>query len=159
MLESKLRKHTEDSIARRVPGIKATAKQYNALCSQLEQHKARSSHPSISPPQHLEIDNLFNPEANLHMWQDSGLDDDGEMIPSYLTQPGVRDGIAAMLMTRRVKEEQLRLSLEISHLTSWLASQLDGLERILNLCEGAFIPSWLSFDSAILDLFFLQIRL
>lgn len=140
VLASKLQKHTEDSIARRVPGIKATAKQYNALCNQLEQHKARASHPSISIPQLLDIENLFNPERNLHMWQDSGMDDEDRSIPLYLTQPGIRDGIAAMLMVRRVKEEQLRLSQEINHLILGLARQLDRLEQVLNCCEGSLPP-------------------
>lgn len=137
MADITIRKHTEVGIARRTPGIKKLAGRYNALCSTLQKHSGRSRHPRVGIPAPLDIDELFNPEANGEMWLESGLTDDGPFQPPrYLYDESVKTGIVALLMKDRAKEENRRLTSELRLMIDWVHSAIEAVEKAIVLCKG-----------------------
>jgi hypothetical protein len=134
----KIRKHTEDSIARRVPGIRQLAQRYNALCTELNSPQGREALAAANPPDPLDIDQLFNPEANQHMWMGQGLEGESQTDPpEYLCNPKVREGINGMLALNRAKEEEERLQAEGSAMVTWLDTQLKKTQMALGACTGS----------------------
>ena len=65
------------SLQRRIPGIHALVKKYNALRDRLLESLGQSPH-SHSVPNPLIEANLFNPNGNTNIWQDIGLDPDAD---------------------------------------------------------------------------------
>jgi hypothetical protein len=133
----KIRKKTEDSMARRIPGIRELARRYNAFCVELDKHPNRQKHASASVPAPLDVDQLFDPEAkaNQHMWTEQGLEEGGGP-PGYLHDPKIREGISAVLVLDRAEEEEHRLAAEASAMVQWLGTQLTKTNQALQLCKG-----------------------
>ena len=126
----------EDSIARRVPGIRQLAQRYNALCSELNSPQGRKALAPANPPNPLDMDQLFNPKANQHMWMGQGLEGEGDPNPpAYLCNPKAREGINAMLMLDCAKEEEC-LQAEGSAMVTWLDMQLKKTQMALRACTG-----------------------
>lgn len=135
----RIQKHTDDSIARRTPGIKQLAARYNTVCSSLQNHPHRQNHPNIGIPGALDLDQLFNTEANQEMWLETGLEDDNPIEPPrYLYDESVKSGISAMLVKDRAVEERHRLECELKLMTEWVRSSLCAVENAINLCTGKF---------------------
>lgn len=139
-----IKKHTEDSIARRVPGIKQLAARYNSICNRLQNHCHRKYYPALALPAPLDIDQLFNTNANPEMWLETGLDpEDLTEPPQYLYDEAVKSGISAMLMKDRAEEEKHRLQSELRIMISWLTSNLEAAKAAAGASQGAFL--WLIF--------------
>src|SRR5260370_12119500 len=106
-LDIQIRKHTEDSIARRTPAIQQLAARYNSICLRLQNHLLQKVHSTVGLPTPLDVDQLFNTEANPEMWLETGLDEDDPIQhPQYLYDDAVKSGISAMLMKDQAEEEQ-----------------------------------------------------
>ena len=128
----------EDSIAHWVPGIRQLAQRYNALCSELNSPQGRKALAPANPPNPLDMDQLFNPKANQHMWMGQGLEGEGDPNPpAYLCNPKVREGINAMLTLDHAKEEEVRLQAEGSAMVTWLDTQLKKTQMALGACTGS----------------------
>lgn len=130
--DKRIRELTNSSIARRLPGTIQTAKGYNELSSTLSSDP-RAAGLQVPPP--VDIKQLFNPEANAHMWREDGLVSD-HSPPPYLVDEDVRKGIAAMLVTHRVKEEAVRLLCETRSLARWMKVALSQIEITQRRCQG-----------------------
>jgi len=135
-IDVKIRKQTEDSIAHRVPAIRVLAKRYNTMCAKLNTHSGQHKHPSAAPPTPLNMDRLFDPEANQHMWMSQGLYPSGGQPPPYLFDSRVREGISAKLVLDRAEEEEHRLQIEAVSMAQWIKSQLENTDHALKACTG-----------------------
>jgi len=72
------------------------------------------------------------------MWMGQGLEGDDEADPpAYLCNPKVREGINAMLMLDRAKEEEVRLQAEGSAMVTWLDMELKKTQMALGACTGS----------------------
>lgn len=132
----RIRNHTDASIARRTPGIRHLAAQYNKLCITLKTHHLRKYHQTLGVPACLDIDQLFNTEANPEMWLEAGLAEDDGMEHRYLYDEQVKSGIVAMLMKDRAEEERHRLESELKIMINWMDSSLQAAEKAIILCKG-----------------------
>ena len=100
---------------------------------ELKAHPNRGKNLSASLPMALEVDQLFNPDANQHMW----MEQEGDTAPpAYLSDPGVREGISTMLVLDCAEEEEHRLTAEASAMIQWLSSQLMKTKQVLQSCNG-----------------------
>ena len=121
---------------RRVPGIRQLAQHYNTLCNELNSHQGQQAHLLAKPPTPLNIEQLFNPEANQHMWMGQGLGEEEVGPPEYLCNDAVREGIPAVLVLDRAKEEEVRLQAEGSAMIAWVDTQLKKVQVALGACAG-----------------------
>ncbi|KAF9504822.1 hypothetical protein BS47DRAFT_1307570 [Hydnum rufescens UP504] len=87
--------------------------------------KARSRiHAAAVVPKPVEVDRLFEIGVDDEIWQDAGLDGDAEDTPpEWLSNEQVQEGIKAMLMYTRGKEEIKVLNHEIHVLLAWLSQE------------------------------------
>lgn len=135
-----IQKHTDNSIARRTPGIRQLATRYNEMRARLLNHPLRRYHKTVGIPAMLDIDQLFNTEANQEMWLETGLTEDDLAQPArYLHDEGVRSGVVAMLMRDRAEEECSRLESELKIMINWITSSLMATEKAILLCNGKLV--------------------
>ena len=71
------------------------------------------------------------------MWIGQGLEDDEAAPPEYLSNTGIREGIPALLVLDRAKEEQIRLQAEGSAMITWVDTQLKKTQMALGACTGS----------------------
>src|SRR6266478_9386830 len=136
-----IRKHTEDSIACRTPAIQQLAARHNSICLRLQNHLLWKVHSTVGLPTPLDVDQLFNTEANPEMWLETGLDEDDPIQPPrYLYDEGVKSGISAMLMKDWAEEEWYQLESELKIMISWINSSLQAVEAAIAQCTGGFAP-------------------
>lgn len=83
----------------------------------------------------LDLDQLFNPEANQHMWMGQGFGED-EAALEYLFNASVREGIPAVLILNQAKEEGVRLKVEGSAMITWVDMQLKKTQAALAACTS-----------------------
>lgn len=136
--DAKIRQHTESSIARKTPGIKALARRFNGMCEELQTN--RKLHPHATIPAPLDINQLFNPEVNAAMWNDAVFHNhDGDApheLPDYLVYSHVQEGILGWLSLQRLSEEQSRLLVEVDVLIAWVANRINSILKALQRCTG-----------------------
>jgi len=95
----------------------------------------------VGLPTPLDVDQLFNTEANPEMWLETGLDEDDPIQPpQYLYDEGVKSGISAMLMKDQEEEEQYRLESKLKIMISWINYSLQAVEAAIAQCTGGFAP-------------------
>jgi len=136
LIDVRIKKQTEDSIKRRTPAVRELAKRYNTLCQQLEKHAGRQRHPRLTMPTPVDLDTLFDTEANQHMWTETGIEPNGASPPGYVVNDNIKAGIAAMHAKDRAAEEIGRLGTELFSMVEWLRDRLEKIERALSLCTG-----------------------
>jgi len=139
LVDAKIREQTDNSIARKTPGIKTLARRYNAMCNDLASHPSKQYYPNTSIPPLLDIPGLFNPDANSPMWMDTSLNDNDEahVPPAYLADPKVQEGILGWLGLQRCQEEESRVLGEMDGLLSWMSSQIDAINQAMSVCQGS----------------------
>jgi len=113
----KLRKHSEQQLKRKEPGIQQLARKYNLLCEDLETLIEKGTAPRGAVSPHIiEREGLFKLDVDDDIWQDVGLyeddDDSVESIPGWLGNDDVRRGIKNSLLLDRCEEEERRLCKE-----------------------------------------------
>lgn len=136
-LDVKIQQHTNNSIARKTPGIKALARRFNLLRNELATHRSRPRHSSIPLPPALDIAQLFNPDANPEMWNNVMANtEEGQDMPAYLVHPEVQQGILGWLTLQRCTEEEARLMAEISLLLQWISARIRQIHAALKLSTG-----------------------
>jgi len=125
LTEKKLHTHTLFSAKRREPGILKLTTTYNDLCRQLSQLIATKKAPdgAISPHP-IQRDGLFKLDVDDDIWQDIGLDDDQNgLLPRWLCDENVREGIKALLEHDRCCEEEIRLQKERCAMQEWMLEE------------------------------------
>lgn len=123
----------ESNTARRLPGIKQLARRFNAMRDTLAQEAARKR-LNVTIPLAVNVEQLFNTDANLSMWMEDG--QIGESSPAYLTNPAVQQGIGSILVQDRGEEESHRLKHELEALVQWVTSNLQNVEHAITRCKG-----------------------
>jgi hypothetical protein len=83
-------------------------------------------------PKRLGKEGLFGLDVDDGIWDNRGLDDHTQVIPLRLGDEAVRDGIKAMLVKDRCKEEQVYLQRELDRLVDWFIEEWDVVECALN---------------------------
>lgn len=136
--DHKAHAQTAEALKRRLPGIRALARRYNGFCAQLSDMKARSPiHKNAVIPKPVDINGLFDIGVDDAIWEDAGLDGDVEETPpAWLADEKTREGIKAMLMYERGKEEISRLNLEMQALFASLTEQYLAIEKAVATCTG-----------------------
>jgi len=125
--QKKLTQHAEKQVKRKEPGIQALARNYNKICSQLtnliDKKKAPLGAISLLP---IEAAGLFKLDVNDDIWQDIGLTDDvdeEDIIPPWLGDENVREGIKSLLVYQRCQEEKRRLIAERISMQQWMREE------------------------------------
>jgi hypothetical protein len=129
--DAKLHGHAETSWKRRDPTIIKLAKDYNGICRQLAVLIQQKKAPvGAVQPQEITREGLFRLDVDDDVWQDVGLDEDNNgIVPLWLCDEGVRQGIRNLLELDRCKEEELRLMRERRALQEWLLEEWEVNER------------------------------
>ena len=127
----------KSSMKRREPGIIKLAKTSNDLCKELEQLKQQGKAPRNSTvPRSIDTRGLFNLDVDDDIWQDVGMDDGMEgLIPQWMGDEAVREGIKAFLQLDRCLEESARLQHERSAMQDWMKEEWDTIQ-VARTLEG-----------------------
>ncbi|KAF9065876.1 hypothetical protein BDP27DRAFT_1228343 [Rhodocollybia butyracea] len=114
--EQKLTAHAADSVKQRDPTIQRVAKTYNTLCATMRNLicAGKAPHYAVAPEQ-IPMENLFGLDVDDAIWQDVGLDGDGETLnpPLWLCNDKVWNGIKGVLLRDWCDEELCRLANEL----------------------------------------------
>ena len=109
------------------------------MCNQLSNHPLWWNHPNVGLPAPLNLEQLFNADANQEMWLETGLEEeDVADVPRYLYDNAVKSGIGAMLMRDRTMEEEGRLMVELGSMIDWTSSSLHAVENAISMCTGVW---------------------
>ena len=94
--------------------------------------------PNNLLPQPLDIPNLYNLDANPHMWMIDATPATTRIaqLPPYLADDNVRRGILSLLVQDRVKEEIFRLQQEHHSMIKWVEGQIQNLKAAITNCQG-----------------------
>ncbi len=126
----------ESNAGRRLPGIKQLAKRFNSLRDRLAQEAPTRRLANVSIPMAVDIDQLFDTNANPAMWMEEGQIEHGPHAPPYLTNLEVQQGIGALLVQDRGEEESHRLRHELGALVQWISGNLQRVDWTLSNCTG-----------------------
>jgi hypothetical protein len=106
------------------------------LCTQLRNHPKSKPSTAAAAPEPLNINSLFDPDSNQHMWMEQDLNE-AASAPRYMYDSQIREGIAAMLVLDRAEEEEHRLQAEAQTMGKWLGLQLKRLHWAIEACQGS----------------------
>jgi hypothetical protein len=132
----------EGSLKRREPTILRLAKDYNDLCHQMSSLiRQRKAPPGAISPQEIIRDGLFKLDIDDEIWQDAGLNDDGDgaQTPLWLSNDGVREGIRHLLELDRCEEEESRLCRERKALQEWFQEEWQTNQVALDSAGWCFL--------------------
>jgi hypothetical protein len=69
------------------------------------------------------------------IWQDVGLDEnESEVIPGWLGDEKIREGIKGMLTTKRCAEEMARIKRERTALQEWSREEWEAINMAILMC-------------------------
>ena len=113
-------------------------KTYNNLCSQISQLiKDKKAPLGAIAPQPIGKEGLFKLDVDDDIWQDVGLDENGEgFIPRWLGDEDVRAGIKNVLELDRCQEEEVRLQKERCAMQEWMLEEWTCVDATIKLCTG-----------------------
>ena len=143
LIETKLHSHVQKQVTRQQPTIAKLAKKYNDMCydmtKQIEEKKAPKK--SIVPVP-INREHLFSLDVDDDIWQDIGLDEhESEIIPGWLGDENIHEGIKAMLLVKRCVKEVARIKKERTALQEWSREEWQAINAAILMC-GKFL--WFS---------------
>ncbi|KAJ8455492.1 hypothetical protein ONZ45_g18932 [Pleurotus djamor] len=131
-LDENLRRHTQDAIHRREPGLQSLARQYNTMVDQMDSLiKAGKAPTGATLPSKIPTSGLFLLDIDDPIWQDTGLEDETVAPPAWLADESVCEGIRALLIQDRCDEEDARLMHERRALQQWFSEEWTILNQAL----------------------------
>ena len=135
-IETKLHSHVQKQVNRQQPTIARLAKKYNDMCYDMTtQIKEKKAPQKAIAPVPINRDNLFSLDVDDDIWQDIGLDEhESEVVPGWLGDEKVREGIKAMLTVKRCLEEIARLKRERTALQEWSRGEWQAINRAIAIC-------------------------
>ncbi|KAJ8487070.1 hypothetical protein ONZ45_g14459 [Pleurotus djamor] len=123
-LDENLRRHTQDAIHRREPGLQSLARQYNTMVDKMDSLiKAGKAPTGATLPSKIPTSGLFLLDIDDPIWQDTGLEDETVAPPAWLADESVCEGIRALLIQDRCDEEDARLMHERRALQEWFSEE------------------------------------
>ncbi|KIK81916.1 hypothetical protein PAXRUDRAFT_92959, partial [Paxillus rubicundulus Ve08.2h10] len=134
--EKKLHVHTQSALKHREPAITTLVAKYNSLCDKLQGHISSGSGPQQAlVPKKISREGLFSLDVDDEIWQDVGLEDreDTGLIPAWLGDDEVRQGINNALELDQCVEEEKRLQRERCAMQDWMLAEWDALKNAQNL--------------------------
>lgn len=137
-VDIKIQQHTNSSIARRSGTIKELAKRYNAQVAKVEKLIA-SRRTTLATPQRIDIEKLYDTNANRFMWEASTRSDLEAQQPHYMADTRIQEGINGMLALERAKEELQVLGEELVIMVKWLNTRLNKTRLAVDCCSGTAI--------------------
>lgn len=114
------------------------ANQYNSLVNEARKKANSTNFPLDLLPQSLDITQLYNLDANPHMWMVDAIPTDAGQLPPYLADDKVQCGIMSILANDRAKEEICRLGEEYHAMIKWLDARIKNLKATIMRCHGAY---------------------
>ncbi|EDR08571.1 uncharacterized protein LACBIDRAFT_296860 [Laccaria bicolor S238N-H82] len=125
--ETKLHSHVQKQINRQQPTIARLAKKYNDMCydmtKQIQEGKASGN--SIAPVP-INQEHLFALDVDEH---------ESEIIPGWLGNENICEGITAMLIAKRCAEEMARIKQERTALQEWSREEWEAINMAIVMCE------------------------
>ena len=85
----KLQQQTESGLAKRAPTVERMAARYNSLVNEAKTLANATKYPLNLLPRPLDIPQLYNLEANPHMWMIDAIPTDVAQLPPYLIDDNV----------------------------------------------------------------------
>ena len=136
LIESKLHSHVQKQVNRQQPTIARLAKKYNDMCydmtKQIQDNKAPNN--SITPVS-INREHLFALDVDDDIWQDVGLDEhESDVIPGWLGNEKIREGIKEMLTAKRCAEEIARIKRERTALQEWSREEWEAINIAIFMC-------------------------
>ena len=136
LIETKLHSHVQNQVNRQQPTIARLAKKYNDMCydmtKQIQDKKAPDK--SIAPVP-INRERLFALDVDDDIWQDVGLDEhESEVIPGWLGNEKICEGIKAMLTAKRCAEEIARIKQEQTALQEWSREEWEAINMAILMC-------------------------
>lgn len=92
-------------------------------------------------PRKVDVKKLYDHEANDFMWAADNLSLTGSVQELYMTNDNVRQGIAAMLVQDRAKEELHRLTEELKIMAEWMTLRFQKIKEAIESCTGEAVDS------------------
>lgn len=144
--EQSLQSHIQSQVQRHQPNITKLVKRYNDLCVEMEGLIESQQAPAGShAPKQLDRDSLFSMDVDAGIWNDAGLGDD-EVVPLWMGDEKVQDGIRHLLVFQRCMEEEERLVVEYWNMVGWLnkewAAVCQALEKCGMLCLNSVVTNY-----------------
>ena len=136
ILDTTIRDHTDSSLKKRAPNVRKLANKYNAFVAQANENAETFNYPKEQIPAPLDVQHLYDLDANAHMWAASAILSQTNEFPPYLIDEGVRKGISAFQVLDRAREESIRLCEELRIMIKWLQAEIHGVDNALSQCEG-----------------------
>lgn len=133
--DAKIMQLMESSASQRLPGLKQLARRFNSLRDTLAQEAAKRG-LNVCIPLAVDVDRLFDTDANPAMWMEEGQIRQSASPPGYMTDPSVQQGIGALLVQDRGEEESNRLGHELKTLVKWISQNLKKVEAAISFCKG-----------------------
>lgn len=132
----------DSNLKRREPALIKTAQEYNSLCekiaTQIRKHQAPVN--AIAPLK-INIKELWKLDIDDDIWQDVGLDENGEgPVPRWAGHEGTRVSIKALLEVDRCKEEEARLRRERCILQEFAVSEWGAIMAAGKIAKGLQRP-------------------
>ncbi|KAJ7871711.1 hypothetical protein B0H14DRAFT_2502920 [Mycena olivaceomarginata] len=112
---TKLHQSTMRAISSRKPALMRSIAKFNAYCEELEELRPPGCNIAIPSPLPTTLAEL----RDSHLCEDVYISASGE-IPRWVDDPDVRDGIRNMHIVDRCIEEEARLKLECTSMSTWL---------------------------------------
>jgi hypothetical protein len=125
----------DSSAGRRLPSIKQLARKFNTRRDTLAQ-EAATRRLKVSIPLMVDVNKLFDTDANPGMWMEEGHIELSSYPPAYLTNVLVQQGIGALLVQDRGEEESNRLRHELGVLVQWVSCNLQKVDAAISNCQG-----------------------
>jgi hypothetical protein len=122
---TKLHQHTRKAIAKRKPALMAAIRKFNGYCERL----AMLYDPSWSIPLPRSLPTqLAALRDSSDLMEDVWITPTPGVLPAWLDDRDVREGIRAMLKKDRCLEERRRLGMEADNLCRWFGRELTAVE-------------------------------
>ncbi|KAJ7727050.1 hypothetical protein B0H14DRAFT_2410313 [Mycena olivaceomarginata] len=133
-LGTKMHQTTRKAITRRQPALLRSIRKFNSYCCELERLRPSTCHIPIPSPLPTRLNGLRT-DPTLH--EDVWIEPCVGRIPRWLDDENVRDGIRALHVFDRCREEGARLNAERCNLRGWLEQELAIVSRAIEMSTAS----------------------
>ncbi|KAJ7832793.1 hypothetical protein B0H14DRAFT_3711922, partial [Mycena olivaceomarginata] len=133
-LGTKMHQTTRKAITRRQPALLRSIRKFNSYCCELERLRPSTCHIPIPSPLPTRLNGLRT-DPTLH--EDVWIEPCVGRIPRWLDDENVRDGIRALHIFDRCREEGARLNAERCNLRGWLEQELAIISRAIEMSTAS----------------------
>ena len=100
-----------------------------------KQIKEKKAPKKSMAPVLIDCEHLFSLDVDDDIWQDIGLDEhESEVVPGWLGDEKIREGIKALLTVTRCAEELARIKRECTALQEWSREEWQAINAAIVIC-------------------------